>query len=177
VSVHPRQTTPALLQVGAILQRLAGREALQEVCRYLHAEFPHYAWVGVYALDGETLKLVGWDGPEATEHTEIPLGQGVCGRAARERRTVLVDDVRAAPDYLACFLTTRAEVVVPVMDGERVLGEIDIDGDQVKAFDATDARFLGDVAKKLVAPLDDARTSLAGGGPSPGALPLARHPP
>jgi GAF domain-containing protein len=177
VSVHPRQTTPALLQVGAILQHLGGADALQEVCRYLRAEFTHYAWVGIYGLEGETLKLLGWDGPEATEHVEIPLGQGVCGRAARERTAVVVDDVRAAPEYLACFLTTRAEVVVPVMNGERVLGEIDIDGDQVKAFDASDARFLGEVAKKIVAPLGDVLSARSGAAPSSEALPLARRPP
>jgi L-methionine (R)-S-oxide reductase len=177
VSVLPRRTTPALLQIGAILQHLNGKDALQEVCRYLHAEFAHYAWVGIYALDGETLKLSGWDGPEATEHTEIPVGQGICGRAAREKATVLVEDVRAAPEYLACFLTTRAEVVVPVMDGDRVLGEIDVDGNQVKAFDASDARFLGEVAKKIVAPLRDALTPPSAAAPSLTALPLVRRPP
>lgn len=155
MSVPPRQVTPALLQIGSILARLQGKDALQEVCRFLRAEFPHYRWVGVYALFGETLKLSGWDGDQATEHVEIPIGKGVCGRAARERRTVIVDDVRAAPEYLACFLETRAEVVVPVFDGATVLGEIDIDGTTVKAFDPSDAAFLEKVAAKLTGPLSD----------------------
>jgi L-methionine (R)-S-oxide reductase len=155
VSVPPRQTTPALLHVGAILSHLQGKDALQEVCRFLRAEFPHYRWVGVYALRGETLSLVAWEGDQPTEHVEIPLGRGVCGRAARERRTVVVDDVRADPDYLACFLETRAEIVVPVTDHGVVLGEIDIDGTAVKAFDATDASFLQKVAEKVATPLGD----------------------
>jgi L-methionine (R)-S-oxide reductase len=175
VSVPPRQTAPALLQIDAVLGRLQGKDALKEVCRYLRAEFPHYRWVGVYALHGETLRLAGWDGDQATEHTEIPLGQGVCGRAARERRTVVVDDVRTAPEYLACFLETRAEIVVPVMDGGTVLGEVDIDGNEVKAFDASDAAFLGRVAAKLVAPLRDVVDPPPSAAPSSGGLPLVRR--
>jgi L-methionine (R)-S-oxide reductase len=171
VSVPPRQTTPALLQVDAVLRRLQGKDALQEVCRFLRMEFPHYRWVGVYALHSETLRLAGWDGEQATEHVEIPVGQGVCGRAARERTTVVVDDVRTAPEYLACFLETRAEIVVPVLDGATVLGELDIDGNEVKAFDASDAAFLGQIAKKLVPPLRDVLAPPPAAAPSPGAPP------
>jgi len=171
VSVPPRQTTPALLQIDAVLTRLQGKDALQEVCRFLRMEFPHYRWVGVYALDGETLRLSGWDGDQPSEHVEIPVGQGVCGRAAREKRTIVVDDVRTAPEYLACFLETRAEIVVPVMDGPTVLGEIDIDGNEVKAYDASDAAFLGQVAKKLVRPLQDVLA------PPPSVLPSLGGPP
>jgi L-methionine (R)-S-oxide reductase len=171
VSVPPRQTTPALLQIDAVLRRLQGKDGLQEVARFLRMEFPHYRWVGVYALEGDVLRLAGWDGEQPTEHLEIPVGSGVCGRAAREERTVVVDDVRTAPEYLACFLETRAEIVVPVMDGGTVLGEIDIDGNEVKAYDASDAAFLGAVAKKLVAPLKDVLAARAGAGPSPAAPP------
>jgi L-methionine (R)-S-oxide reductase len=172
VSVPPRQTTPALLQIDAVLRRLAGKDALQEVCRFLRMEFPHYRWVGVYALHGEMLRLAGWDGDRATEHVEIPVGLGVCGRAAREKRTIVVDDVRTSPEYLACFLETRAEVVVPVLDGSTVLGEIDIDGNEVKAYDASDAAFLAQVAKKLVGPLRDVLAP-----PSPGGAPSSAEPP
>jgi len=171
VTVPPRQTTPALLQVDAVLRRLQGKDAVQEVCRFLRMEFPHYRWVGVYALAGETLKLAGWDGDQPTEHVEIPIGVGVCGRAAREKRTVIVDDVRSAPEYLACFLETRAEIVVPVMDGATVLGEVDVDGNEVKAYDASDAAFLGAVAKKLVGPLKDVLAARSGGPPSPAVPP------
>jgi L-methionine (R)-S-oxide reductase len=150
MSVPDRRAVPALLQVDAILTHLAGRNALAEVCRYLVHEFPHYPWVGIYRLDGTTLVLDAYTGPEATEHVRIPLDRGICGQAARENRTVIVDDVRSAPDYLACFLSTRSEIVVPIHDGATVVGEIDIDGNQVKAFDATDRRFLERVAAKLV---------------------------
>jgi len=149
MTVPGRDQTPALLQVEAILSRISGRQALQEVCRFLRRSFPHYPWVGVYRLDGETLVLDAWDGAQATEHTRIPVGRGICGQAVREDRTVIVDDVRADPNYLACFLETRAEVVVPIRLEGRVVGEIDIDGNAVRAFDASDRQFLESVAARL----------------------------
>ncbi len=158
MTVPSRATTPALLQIDAVLSRLRGRPALQEVCRFLHESFRHYRWVGVYRLNGTTLLLEGWDGPAATEHTLIPLERGVCGQAARENRTVLVADVRSSPDYLACFRETRAEVVVPIRDSGRVVGEIDIDGNEVGAFDRSDAAFLETVAGKLSAAVAKAAT-------------------
>lgn len=163
MSIGSRQIVPALLQVDAILGRLTGAAALTEVCRFLRSEFRHYQWVGVYRLAGEELILDGWDGEQPTEHVRIPIGDGVCGRAAREERTVLVEDVRKEPDYLACFLDTRSEIVVPVKDDRHVLGEIDVDGREVGAFDASDDRFLTEVARRIVPALQDA----AGGAGSP----------
>jgi len=154
MTVPGRDQTPALLQVEAILSRISGRQALQEVCRFLRRSFPHYPWVGVYRLEGETLVLDAWDGAQATEHTRIPVGRGICGQAVREDRTVIVDDVRADPNYLACFLETRAEVVVPIRLEGRVVGEIDIDGNAVRAFDASDRQFLESVAARLGSAVD-----------------------
>lgn len=156
MSVPPRHGTPALLQVDAILGRLTGRAALAEVCRFLRSSFRHYRWVGVYRLDGLTLRLEAWDGPAATAHTQIPLDRGVCGRAAREGRSVIVDDVRASPEYLACFLETRSEIVVPIRAGAAVVGEIDIDGNELRAFDDSDRVFLEAVARKLTEALERA---------------------
>jgi len=151
MTLPSRAVTPTLLQVDSVLSRLQGRAALQEVCRFLRESFRHYRWVGIYRLDGTTLVLDAWDGPAATEHTRIPVERGVCGQAARENRTVVVEDVRASPDYLACFLETRSEIVVPIRDSGRVVGEIDIDGNEVGAFDRSDAAFLETVAGKLTA--------------------------
>ncbi len=158
MTVPARAMAAALLQVDAIGSRLTGRAALEETCRFLRESFRHYRWVGVYRLEGETLVLDGWNGPSATEHTRIPVGQGICGRAAREGRTVIVDDVRAAPEYLACFLETRSEIVVPIRDGDRVVGEIDIDGNEVGAFDASDREFLEKIARRLTGALAKAAT-------------------
>jgi L-methionine (R)-S-oxide reductase len=149
VSVAPRASTPALLQIDAILGHLAGRQALQEVCRFLEESFRHYRWVGVYRLEGATLVLDAWVGPAATEHIRIPVEKGICGQAVRENRSVVVADVRTDPSYLACFLETRSEIVVPIREAGAVVGEIDIDGNEVGAFDASDRSFLEQVAGKL----------------------------
>jgi GAF domain-containing protein len=99
--------------------------------------------------DGDTLVLKAWDGPAATEHVRIPIGQGICGLAAREARTVVVDDVNKDPRYLACFLQTRSEIVVPVFSEGRVVGEIDIDSDRPAAFTEADRTLLESVADLL----------------------------
>ena len=87
-----------------------------------------------------------------TEHTRIPIGAGICGRAARVKETVVVDDVNADTEYIACSLQTRREIVVPIMRGDQVLGEIDIDSDGPAAFAAHDRKFLEEVAR-LLAPI------------------------
>jgi L-methionine (R)-S-oxide reductase len=149
VSVHSRQTTPALLQIRSIFRHLDGAAALTEICRYLRREFPHYHWLGVYRREGDVLVLDAWDGEAPTEHERIPIDQGLCGRAVRDDRTVLVDDVRSSPEYLACFLDTRSEIVVPIRRDGVVIGEIDADGITVGAYDASDDRFLSEVAKAI----------------------------
>ncbi len=115
---------------------------LDGIVAALQSGFPHYTGVYIYWLAaGDVLKLRAFRG-RPTEHTEIPVGQGICGRAARERRTVVVEDVNADPAYLACSLETRSEIVVPIMRGKDVLGEIDIDSDVPAAFDPGDRDFL-----------------------------------
>lgn len=161
MNLASRDASASLAQIDALLGRSAPSDVLGEVCRFLRRSFPRYRWVGVYGLREGVLELAAWDGPAATEHTRIPIGSGVCGRAAREGRAVVVDDVRAAPEYLACFRETRSEIVVPIHRGSSVVGEIDIDGNEVAAFDGSDQAFLERVAEKLSG-------TLAGGGENPG---------
>ena len=73
-------------------------------------------------------------------HTRIPLNRGICGAAATQKATIIVDDVNADPRYLACSIETKSEIVVPIMRGDEVLGEIDIDSDRPAAFGASDRR-------------------------------------
>jgi GAF domain-containing protein len=143
----------ALNVVRAAIAEAAGPEAAaQRVVDLLHDRFPPYDWVGIYWVDGSDLVLGPWTGPEATEHTRIPIGTGVCGAAAASGRTEIVPDVSADPRYLACFASTKSEIVVPIFDGGEVIGEIDIDGSDLDAFDETDAHFLEEIAAFL-APL------------------------
>jgi GAF domain-containing protein len=124
--------------------------AAAAVCRTLRASVRRFYWVGIYMIEGgDTLVLKAWDGPAPTEHVRIPIGQGICGLAAREDRTVVVDDVRADPRYLQCFLHTRAEIVVPIRARGAVAGEIDIDSDTSAAFGETDTILLEWLADRL----------------------------
>jgi GAF domain-containing protein len=131
--------------------RQASEAAPRKAVQVLEDEFEHYSWVGIYLVEGNELVLGPWQGPEATEHVRIPVGQGVCGAAAATGRTEVVDDVNADPRYLACFPSTRSEIVVPIVHEGLVVGEIDIDSDRPAAFDDDDRAFLERVAE-LIAP-------------------------
>jgi L-methionine (R)-S-oxide reductase len=138
--------------VKELLPEIEAAPDLQTVVDLLHDRVEHYSWVGVYLVEGDDLVLGPWKGPEATEHVRIPIGQGVCGAAAASGQTEVVDDVNADPRYLACFPSTRSEIVVPISREGRVIGEIDIDSDQPAAFGEGDREFLERVAE-LVANL------------------------
>jgi GAF domain-containing protein len=122
---------------------------LRRTVELLHDRFDHYSWVGIYLVEDGELVLGPWKGPSATEHVRIPIGQGICGAAAASGETEIVDDVNADPRYLACFASTRSEIVVPIHYQGRVVGEIDIDSDRPAAFDAEDRRFLEHVARMI----------------------------
>ena len=152
---RPVEHGDALNLIRTAIAEAPGTEAAaQRAVELLHDRFAHYDWVGIYWLDpnGTELVLGPWIGPEATEHTRIPVGVGICGAAAASGQTVIVDDVDADPRYLACFSTTRSEIVVPIFGDGQVVGEIDIDGDDLAAYDQTDAIFLEEIAA-LLAPL------------------------
>jgi L-methionine (R)-S-oxide reductase len=137
----------ALEAIERILNRGGDAEnVLSAVVEVLHDRFEDYSWVGIYLVEGEELVLGPWQGPEATEHVRIPVGEGICGAAAATGRTEVVDDVNADPRYLACFPSTHSEIVVPIAYEGRVVGEIDIDSDRPAAFGGNDRDFLERVA-------------------------------
>jgi L-methionine (R)-S-oxide reductase len=138
--------------VTELLQEIEQAGGLQAAVELLHERCEDYSWIGIYLVEGDDLVLGPWRGPQATEHVRIPVGQGVCGAAAASGRTEIVDDVNADPRYLACFPSTRSEIVVPIAREGRVVGEIDIDSDRPAAFGEEDRVFLEHVAE-LLAPL------------------------
>lgn len=119
---------------------------LRAVVDVLHDRLEHFSWVGIYLVEDGELALGPWRGPRATDHVRIPIGEGICGAAAATGRTEIVDDVNADPRYLACFPSTRSEIVVPIAYEGRVVGEIDVDSDEPAAFDEEDRRALERIA-------------------------------
>jgi len=126
----------------------AAQRAMQVTVDLLSKHLPDYSWTGIYVLEGNELCLGPYVG-KPSPHTRIPLGRGICGAAAAEKATIIVDDVNADARYLACSIDTKSEIVVPIMlDGE-VLGELDIDSDRPAAFGAGDREMLEQIAGLL----------------------------
>jgi GAF domain-containing protein len=145
----PHDTTTLLTDIrDAVAAAPDATAAMTAAVALLKARLPHYTWAGIYVLDGDTLVLGPYLG-KPSPHTHIPLGRGICGAAATEKASIIVDDVHADPRYLACSIETRSEIVVPIMDGDRVLGELDIDSDQPAAFGQSDQTLLEAVAAAL----------------------------
>jgi len=142
------QARELLLKMDSSLGGSRGRASREAMAKFLNANVPTYSWVGIYTVDGKDLVLDAWSGPAATEHVRIPIGKGVCGFAAKAGRTEIVSDVSKDPRYLQCFLSTKSEIVVPISSQGSVVGEIDIDGDQLDAFSSLDREFLEAVARK-----------------------------
>ena len=86
---------------------------------------------------------------EPTEHAKIPIGKGVCGRAVAERTNLNIADVSKEENYLACSPDTQAELVILIRAGEEIYGQIDIDSDQLAAFNEEDEIALISIADKL----------------------------
>ena len=134
----------------------AHTDAMRDAVNVLKEHMPDYSWVGIYVLDGDELVLGPFLG-KPSPHTRIPLNKGVCGAAATHKETIIVDDVDADPRYLACSLETRSEIVVPIMRGTEVLGEIDIDSDKKAAFGPADRELLESAAGLLALKFPHAR--------------------
>jgi len=137
----------AILEIKNIISR--SDDALQDVVDFLYDNFDYYSWIGIYIVKGYHLILGPWNGPNATEHTKIPIGKGVCGSAALSGKTELVDDVHSDDRYLSCFVSTKSEIVVPIKKEGKIVGEIDIDSDVKNAFKKEDKTFLEKVADML----------------------------
>jgi L-methionine (R)-S-oxide reductase len=102
----------------------------------IYHALPELNWAGFYFLRGGELVLGPFQGRPAC--VRIALGQGVCGTAAAERRSVLVPDVEAFPGHIACDTASRSELVVPLLAGATLLGVLDLDSPVLARFDAAD---------------------------------------
>jgi len=118
----------------------SGRELMDRICKKLNERMLKYNWVGFYMIDpddSEALILGPYIGA-MTPHTRIRLNEGICGAAASQGATVVVDDVSKDPRYLACSIETKSEIVVPVFVNKKVVGELDIDSHFLAAFGPED---------------------------------------
>lgn len=130
-----------LNQLGALMEGEPNAIAnLANASALLKYSLPDTNWAGFYLFDGKELVLGPFQGLPAC--IRIPLGKGVCGTAASERRTLVVGDVHAFPGHIACDEASNSEIVVPLVQGDRLLGVLDIDSPIKHRFDDEERRFL-----------------------------------
>lgn len=122
---------------------------LANVSALIMQNLPRLNWAGFYLAHDRELVLGPFQGLPAC--LRIPFEKGVCGKSARERVSVLVEDVELFPGHIACDARSRSEIVVPLISGDRLLGVLDIDSPELARFDEADRRGLEDLAQRLVA--------------------------
>lgn len=125
-------------------------EKLQQICDLLHQEVDYYNWVGFYFADPQrqTLHLGPFAGAD-TDHKVIPFGKGICGQVAVSNQNFVVPDVKAQSNYIACSLTVKSEIVVPLFVNGVNIGQIDIDSHTLDPFTAADEAFLEFVNRQI----------------------------
>lgn len=125
-------------------------ERLLLICKLLEENIDYYNWVGFYFRNGKKEEL--YLGPyvgEPTDHTVIPFGKGICGQVAVSNENFVVPDVSAQDNYIACSITVKAEIVVPIFVNGENIGQIDIDSNTPDPFTKKDEDFLEFVCAKV----------------------------
>jgi len=118
-------------------------EKLLQLCHLLMDSIDYYDWVGFYFRNGEKEELIlGPYAGEPTDHTVIPFGKGICGQVAVSNQNFVVPDVSAQDNYIACSITVKSEIVVPLFVNGKNIGQIDIDSGVLDPFTEQDERFL-----------------------------------
>ena len=107
----------------------------------------NFFWVGFYWVKDDILILRPFQGPIAC--TRIIFGNGVCGTAWKEKKTILVPDVNTFPGHIACSSASKSEIVIPLLKNGSVFAILDIDSDRLNDFDETDQYYLEELCKWL----------------------------
>jgi L-methionine (R)-S-oxide reductase len=114
-------------------------------------EAGRYRWVGLYAVAGEAITVIGWSGPAAPAHPRFPVTQGLSGAAVATKRAVVINDVTADRRYLTAFASTLSEAIIPILDPGTgtVAGTLDVESDERNAFTDADRQALERCAAAL----------------------------
>ena len=140
-----RQVSAAVMKELEEYARAAysAKDLMTKIVNCLNERMLKYNWVGFYMIERgaagrDDMLVLGPFVGAMTPHTRIPLHQGLCGAAASTGKTVVVDDVKSDPRYLACSVETQSEIVVPIFVKGTVVGELDIDSHFPSAFASQD---------------------------------------
>lgn len=131
---------------------LSLENALETICLTLNNKLNHYDWVGFYFMNHQSRKLhLGPYVGDATDHSVIDFGKGICGQVALSGDTYFAADVNAESNYIACSINVKSEIVVPMYLGDKLIGQIDIDSHVSNRFQEEDEAFLKEVNAMIVA--------------------------
>jgi L-methionine (R)-S-oxide reductase len=133
---------------GLFAEETNGLANAANMCAVLYHGLPDLNWAGFYFLQGGELVLGPFQGKVAC--VRIALGRGVCGTAAQCRETIVVPDVHAFPGHIACDAASRSEIVLPLVQGGRLLGVLDLDSPELARFDAGDGAGLNTSCRLLL---------------------------
>ena len=139
-------------EILAVLDGESNRTArMATVASMLADAFPTFFWTGFYVVDPDKAdELVVGPYQGTLGCLRIAFGRGVCGAAARDRTTQIVDDVHAFPGHIACDSRSASEIVVPVFDpSSALIAVFDVDATETSAFDAVDAQALEGLMSKV----------------------------
>ena len=119
------------------------KNCLNRICKFLNEKIEGYDWVGFYFHNekNKELELVAFSGIP-TLHTKIPFGKGICGKSALTNNPIVVDDVSKEYNYIECNIDVKSEIVVPLFDNEKNIGQIDVDSNNLNQFTKIDLNFL-----------------------------------
>jgi len=133
----------------AIAEQNTAQSVMQTAAQLIDGFSDSYNWTGFYILRDRHLEVGPFVGPD-TPHKRIELNKGICGAAASQAKSIIVNDVNNDPRYLACSISTRSELVVPLLDDGKCLGEIDVDSNEPSFFTSEDKEMLERIAKEVV---------------------------
>ena len=125
-------------------------QKLQQICDLLKSNYDHFHWVGFYFIHGEKqeLKLANFSG-KPTEHAIIPFGKGICGQVALSNKNFVVQDVMEQDNYISCGIEVKSEIVIPIFQDGRNIGQIDIDSHDRAPFSQEDEELLEFVCNEV----------------------------
>lgn len=137
-------------------------QLLLSVCESIQNGLDHYDWVGFYFMNHESQKLhLGPYVGAETDHNIIDFGKGICGQVALSGDTFIAADVNAESNYIACSIDVKSEIVVPMYQGDKLIGQIDIDSHKRDRFAPEDEAFLKQVNQMIVATYPQMETEIA----------------
>ena len=138
-------------KISDLVSRSSSLDAtLKEVCELLKSSIPYYDWVGFYFKNGEKEELkIGPYAGATTDHEIIPFGKGICGQVAVSNENFVVADVSSQDNYIACSLSVKSEIVIPLFVNNINIGQIDIDSNTIDPFTQKDERFLEFVCESV----------------------------